>query len=390
MSDRLPPCPHRPPCPGCPRYGERGIAAPIRQRLEEFAAAQGLSLEVVDGARLGFRQRARLAVRGRSNSPKIGIFQAASHRIADIPNCRTHNPLINRTAAAIKQAVRETGVSPYADRPHRGDLRYVQIAIERGSGRAQVILVGNSDGPAPLLAVADALTATMGDALHSLWWNGQPERSNAILGPHWQRLSGDEAIEECIGGVSVFFPPGAFGQSNLDLADALVARVSSWIPDGARVAEFYAGTGAIGLGLLSRCAAVTFNERSEHGLRGLELGLNERPAAERQRARVAAGPAGDHVLAVAGADSVVVDPPRKGLDPELLACLVNTPPERLAYVSCDADSFVRDAGALLEQGRIRLRELTAFAMFPYTEHSEITALFALEATEAPDMHEATR
>jgi len=44
-------------------------------------------------------------------------------------------------------------------------------------------------------------------------------------------------------------------------------------------------------------------------------------------------------------------------------------------VSCDVDSFVRDAERLLEDGRNRLRELTAFALFPYTEHTEITARF---------------
>jgi 23S rRNA (uracil1939-C5)-methyltransferase len=390
MPERLPPCPHRPPCPGCPHYGERGIATAIRGRLEEFAAAHGVTLEVVAGARLGFRHRARLAVRGRANSPKIGIFQAGTHRIADIPNCRTHHPLVNRIAAALKQAIRETGVSPYADRPHRGDLRYVQVTVERSSGRAQVILVGNSDEPEPLTAVAEALTATIGDALHSLWWNGQPERSNAILGPHWQRLCGEEAIEERIGGVSVFFPPGAFGQSHLDLADALVERVASWIPDGARVAEFYAGCGSIGLGLLPRCVAVTFNERSEHGLRGLELGLARRPSEERGRARIAAGPAGERVDALAGADAVVVDPPRKGLDPALLESLVGTPPSLLAYVSCDVDSFVRDAERLLEEGGNQLRELTAFALFPYTEHTEITARFEHSAAETPDTREPTR
>jgi len=390
MSERLPSCPHRPTCPGCPRYGERGIAAPVRGRLEEFTAAHGVTLEVVDGARLGFRHRARLAVRGRANSPKIGIFQTGSHRIADIPNCRTHHPLVNQTAAALKHAIRETGVSPYADRPHRGELRYLQVAVERASQRAQVVLVGNSGEPDPLTAVAEALTATMGDSLHSLWWNGQPERSNSILGPHWRRICGEEAIEERIGGVSVFFPPGAFGQSHPDLADALVERVASWIPDGARVAEFYAGCGAIGLGLLPRSAAVTFNERSEHGLHGLELGLARRPPEERGRARVAAGPAGDRVGALAGADTVVVDPPRKGLDPALLDSLVRARPKLLAYVSCDVDSFLRDAGRLLEDGRTRLRELTAFALFPYTEHVEIAARFENSEGEAPDTREPTR
>ena len=390
MSERLPDCPHRPPCPGCPRYGERGIAAPVRSRLEAFAAAHGLPLDVVEGARLGFRQRARLAVRGRANSPKIGIFQTGSHRIVDLPSCRTHHPLVNRTTAALKHAIRTTGVSPYADRPHRGELRYVQVVVERGSGRAQVVLVGNADAPGPLAPVADALIAAMGDALHSLWWNGQPEHSNAILGPHWQLLRGDEATEERIGGVSVFFPPGAFGQSHLELADALVERVASWIPDGARVAEFYAGCGAIGLGLLPRSTAVTFNERSEYALRGLELGLARRPAEERGRARVEAGPAAERVDALAGADAVVVDPPRKGLDPALLEALVQAPPRQLAYVSCAVDSFARDAERLLADGRVRLRELTAFASFPYTQHVEIAARFERPVAATPDTREPKR
>jgi tRNA/tmRNA/rRNA uracil-C5-methylase (TrmA/RlmC/RlmD family) len=69
---------------------------------------------------------------------------------------------------------------------------------------------------------------------------------------------------------------------------------------------------------------------------------------------------------------------------------VRTRPKRLAYVSCDVDSFVRDAGRLLEDGGTRLRELTAFALFPYTEHTEITARFEHSVGEAPDTRESTR
>jgi len=43
-----------------------------------------------------------------------------------------------------------------------------------------------------------------------------------ILGPHWHRFSGPEAVCERIAGADVFFPPGAFGQSHLELADELV------------------------------------------------------------------------------------------------------------------------------------------------------------------------
>jgi tRNA/tmRNA/rRNA uracil-C5-methylase (TrmA/RlmC/RlmD family) len=372
----LPLCSHRPPCPGCPRYGEAGIAAEALDDLEQLVAeAGGPPFEVVEGAQLGFRQRARLAVRGRAASPKIGIFQAGSHRIVDIPDCRVHHPLVNRVAAALKRAVRATGVSPYAERPHRGVLRYLQIAVERRSQRAQVVLVGNGTSPEPLAATCDALAAELGASLHSLWWNGNPDRGNHILGRRWQRLRGDEALRERIGGADVFFPPGAFGQSNLDLADAVVERVAGWIPDGARVAEYHAGCGAVGLGLLRSCSSVAMNELSEHGRRGLELGVAARPAAEGERARIEAGAAGERLDLLRDADAVVVDPPRKGLEEALLAGLVAARPGTLAYVSCDRTSFARDARRLLGDGGFRLRALTAYGLFPYTHHVEIAAHF---------------
>lgn len=373
-------------------------------RLARIAAEAGAPAPgVLTGARLGFRVRARLMVRGRAGSPKLGIFQAGSHRIADIPRCGVHHPLVNQVAAAARAAIRATGTPPYADRAHRGALRALQVVVERASGRAQVVLVGNGDEPGPLRPLADALTASLGPVLHSLWWNGQPEPTNAVLGPFWHRWTpndvGDDRLDdpeghpyhqeghpyhqeglagcvrETIGGVAVYFPPGAFGQSHLDLADRLVAIVHGWVPDGARVVELYAGCGAIGLGLLGRSAALTFVESAPHAVRGLAFGLAERPAAERVRARVIAAPAGDALGALADAGLVIADPPRKGLDPGVLAALAATPPARLVYVSCDLDSFARDAAQLTAAGGLRLAELVACDLFPNTRHVETLARF---------------
>ena len=68
-------CPHRPPCPGCPRFGEPGIALAARGALEELTRIHGLPDAAVISARTaGFRHRARLAIRGRVGSPKLGLF----------------------------------------------------------------------------------------------------------------------------------------------------------------------------------------------------------------------------------------------------------------------------------------------------------------------------
>jgi tRNA/tmRNA/rRNA uracil-C5-methylase (TrmA/RlmC/RlmD family) len=372
---RVEPCPHRPPCPGCPRYGEPGIAPAALEALDELARDAGLAApRVAAGAAFGFRHRARLMVRGRPGSPKIGIFREGTHEIVDIPRCRVHHPLVNEVAAAAREAIRATGVRPYADRTHAGTLRAIQVAVERASRSAQVVLVANAASPDSIRAAADALTAGLGASLHSLWWNGQPEHTNAILGPRWERLAGPEAVRESIGGADVFFPPGAFGQSHLDLADRLVARVHEWVSDGARVAEFYCGAGPIGLGLLRRAAHVAFVESAPGALRGLELGLGARPGAERARAAVFAGEAGRALAALDRADVAIVDPPRKGLDAELAAALAASPPGRVVYVSCDVDSLRRDLAVLGAEGRLRLVSLEAWALFPNTEHVEALAV----------------
>jgi 23S rRNA (uracil1939-C5)-methyltransferase len=373
---KLPTCTHRPPCPGCPRYGEKGLGDECSRLLADLAARSGARLDpVVEGPATAFRLRARLAVRGRARSPKIGIFQEGSHAIVDIPSCPIHSPRINQTVRALREAVRRSGVAPYADRPHVGLLRYVQVVVERGSDAVQVVLVANDVSVESMLPLAEELVPALGERLQGLWWNGNPERTNTIFGEDWLLLAGREAVEETIGGARVFFPPGAFGQSNLDLADRLVDEVHARVPEDAVVAEFYCGVGAIGLGLVARAREVRFNEVSPHGLAGLAMGIAALPPGLRERATVCGGAAGTAAAMLDGATCVIVDPPRKGLDDALVTRLRRDKPGRLLYVSCDPESLTPDADRLAANGLWRLTRLTPYALFPHTDHVETLAQF---------------
>ena len=365
------PCPHRPPCPGCPRFGESTIAPAARAWLGALAAQAKLpEPRIHQASALGHRHRARLAVRGSAAHPRIGLFQAGTHRIVATPHCAVHHPLINATAETLREAIRETGTAPYDDVGHRGALRYVQIVVERPSERVQVVLVGCGESPAILGALPTALAERLGDRLQGLFFNAQPARNNAVLGETTIPLVGEAAVRERIGGVDVFFPPSAFGQNHLPLFDQAALRIQALVPERACVAELYCGVGAIGLGLLARGAEVRFNERGHGGLAGLALGLAARPAAERARTRIYEGAAGDHTAMLPGADLVLVDPPRKGLDRLVLDALTAAPPERLVYLACDRHSLTRDLEILLAPGRMALRGIEAFDFFPFTEHVE--------------------
>jgi tRNA/tmRNA/rRNA uracil-C5-methylase (TrmA/RlmC/RlmD family) len=330
---------------------------------------------VVSGATTGFRLRARLAIRGRRGAPKLGMFQLGTHRVVPIPNCTVHHPLINRVAAVVRGALVETDVTPYADAPHVGIARYLQVVVERSSQSAQVVLVANTPAAEPLAACLDLIRERLGSDLHSLWFNAHCERSNTILGPAFQKWCGPDSVIERFGAAAVHYPPGAFGQNNLDIAERIVEHVRDQVPEGARVAEFYAGVGAIGLSLLPRAREICINEVSPHSLQGLALGIAGLDPASRAKVEVVPGAAGDALQVASGADVVIADPPRKGLDRELVDHLCAQPPERFLYVSCGLESFLADTARLTSSGKLRLCRLTAFNLMPFTEHVENVACF---------------
>lgn len=369
-------CPHRPPCPGCPRFGVAGPDPQALERLQALCRDAGLGPpRVVEGPRFGFRHRARLAIRGRANNPKLGLFELGTHRVVHIPDCRVQHPRVNEIARTTRAALVEAGVPPYSDTAHAGRARYLQVVIERESGRGQVTLVTNDETPEGLQPLFTRLHETLGAKLQGLFWNGNPLRTNAILGPHWQKIWGEDSAVEQIGGVRLHYPPGAFGQSNLPLADRLSRRVGELVRDGARVFELYAGVGALGLPLATRVASLALNEVNADSLAGLELGVRDLAREVAARVTLLPGAAADSLEPLANADVVIVDPPRKGLDLPVISGLLAAPPERLVYVSCGVDSFIAQAEQLRGSGRFRLSGLEVYVMFPYTDHVETLAWF---------------
>ena len=266
-------------------------------------------------------------------------------------------------------------VTCYSDRVHLGLARYLQVAVERRSGTAQVVLVANTESVEPLAECLALIRERLGPRLHSLWLNFNTQQNNVILAPGFYHHCGPQSVVEEFGGAQVHYPPGAFGQSNLEVAGQIVSHIRERIPQGAQVTEFYAGVGAIGLSVLEKLSALRLNEVAAQSLFGLQLGLAELAAPLRDRVEVVPGAAQAATQAALGSQVVIVDPPRRGLDPELTRFLAAQPPEHLIYVSCGLTSFLNDADLLLAGGKMRLSELTAFNLMPFTAHVETVASF---------------
>ncbi|KAF3624063.1 putative triacylglycerol lipase 2-like [Capsicum annuum] len=339
----------------------------------------------------GWRCRAKLAVRGSSNKPLIGLYEEGTHNIVDIPDCK---------------GIIELNVEPYDEDQGTGDLRYVQMAItthdtslpipERyKNGKVQVSLVWNS---------RSENSANTGK-LNAL--------ANIIFGNRWRHLLGERDFWEHIGGIDVSLAPSSFGQANTRAFDSLLRKLQKYVPQGASVVDLYAGAGVIGLSLAfsRKCRSVKCVEVNKESRQSFEKTVERLPTnVESNISWHHADASIEPTSWLLGSDVVVVDPPRKGLDPSLVKELRHVSamerraskrpekvkdekrpwvlrareaaiqiesttvreesqslPQTLIYISCGWESFKEDCSSLLASKEWHLHKAHGFNFFPGTQ-----------------------
>jgi 23S rRNA (uracil1939-C5)-methyltransferase len=342
-------CKHYPACSGCTLTDI--YMPPIWKEALSFFREYGIEAELLSAGFLETRFKAKLAVR---TGPEIGLFKKNSHECLSIPHCLVHHRSINEAVSLIRQEMIAQKITPYQENTSVGSLRYLQLFVERQTGKIQLVLVTRED----LSSFCKSLLKY--DLWHSIWQNIQKESSNRILGDQWELMSGEPFVWQTINNISIPFHPGAFAQAHLPLFDQMVQKIASWVRPQDRVLELYAGVGAIGATLT--CEHVTLVENNPYA----DLSFRQMKKTNMLYLNVDAKEA-----KFSGFDLTIVDPPRKGLEPEIISKIES---QRLVYVSCGFDSFKRDCKALCTLGW-RLKEAKGYLFFPGTNHVEVLAYY---------------
>ncbi|CAM9744098.1 unnamed protein product, partial [Hapterophycus canaliculatus] len=156
----------------------------------------------------GWRTVAKLATRPVSKwrGVELGLYSAGSHDVIGIPECQVHHPSVNLAVETLQESTKKIGVTGFRQENLDGDLRYVQMAVERTSGKVQLTLVWNEenyrDATPKLQLLAKDLRSRQPDLFHSIWANFRVGVGNAIFSrdPHsWHRCSGPEYLKEVVG-----------------------------------------------------------------------------------------------------------------------------------------------------------------------------------------------
>lgn len=364
--------------PACPAYGRCGGCTlmhmaygaqlafkreQVRRRLGEHDLGKvDVAACVSSPLVLGYRNQAKYVYAWVDDGqPVLGAYTPRSHEVVDLAGCRVVEPVLDQARAVVLQLMRARGIEPYHEIKRTGLGRYV-ILRANGVGQILATLVAARDEGWGAQELATELMARL-PAVVGVVLNLNREPGNVLFARDERLLAGQWFLEDEMGGVRVRLASRSFFQANRAVGSRIYGDLVASLPDGlATAVDVYAGAGGIALSLLARAKEV--------------IAIEENPAAteaaaalESARLGFITGDAGTGLRAVKAADLVVLNPPRKGCAPEVLAEVQRLRPSRLAYLSCDPQSLARDLAVLVRAGA-RITRVVPYDMMPHTPHVE--------------------
>jgi 23S rRNA (uracil1939-C5)-methyltransferase len=367
-------CTHFSLCSGC-SLNECVDSPPVFKDVEHFFKSKGVTVHLHAGNATGWRYRAKLAIRGTANQPIIGLFREGSHDVVDIPFCQVHHPGINKAVEYLRQFIRNEKIEPYNESTCSGYLRYAQIIVEKSSGKVQLSLVWNSNEDSLRAWDLGKLWELNSSFWHSIWVNWNVRRDNVIFGKKWLLIKGEEDLWEKFGGIEVCFHPASFAQANLDLFEVMLKKINQQITHNENIVEYYAGVGVIGLTLASKTCKIRCVEISPEAEKCFEKSRSRLPPALKDKVIFQLGSAENMNSLLKGADTIIVDPPRKGIHKSLLKAIQEEESvNKIIYVSCGWSAFQKDCETLLSN-RWSMQLAEAYVFFPGSNHIEILSVF---------------
>jgi 23S rRNA (uracil1939-C5)-methyltransferase len=326
---------------------------------------------------LNYRNKAQYPVGMDKDKLVTGFYSKRSHRIIEADHCGIQDILSNQIRTIVNEFINVAKLSVYDEISNKGLLRHVMTRVGFKTGEVMVVIVINDKQLPQKTTLIDMLIDKIPN-IKSIFLNINTKNTNIILGEENIKIYGSDTITDKIGKYIFNISPLSFFQVNPVQTDVLYEKAIEYAGlTGVETAfDLYCGIGTISLFLSGKAKKVYGVEIVESAI------LDARKNAEInnvENIKFITGEAEKIIPDLYGkgvkADVVVVDPPRKGCDQELLDTLVKMQPDRIVYVSCNPATLARDLSFLSGNG-FRTVEVQPVDMFPHTAHVETVVLMS--------------
>jgi len=322
---------------------------------------------------LNYRNKATYpVVKSQIKTVKAGYYRRGSHTVVNLNQCPVQDERLDPLLAEVKQDIQDREWKIYDEHHHKGHIKHLALRVGQRTGQILLTLVSRSVKLKGIHEQAQQWLERYPDVvgvLVNLNW----QKTNAIFGPDTYPIAGQSYLEEEFSGLTFQIQPTTFFQVNTTQAERLLAEVQKELAlTGEEViVDAYCGVGTFTLPLA---------KKAKHC-----IGLESFTASVTQAEKNAAQNGIENVSFVIGdvgttlpnvempPDIVMMDPPRKGCEPDVLEALLAMKPPRIVYISCNPATLARDLRVLCEDGAYRIARIQPADFFPQTSHVECAA-----------------
>ena len=377
---RQPDCPYYGRCGGCDfrhmSYEEELWAkrARVQDALTRIGGAE-VTVEEILGAEqpLHYRNKSIYPI---SPAGEVGFYRARSHQVVHVEHCLIQKPEADALAQAVRDYIARFRVEPYNEATGRGLLRHLYVRTSCRGESLACLLVNGSRLPHEQELV-DMLRAAV-PGVCGVVLGENTRRGNAILGDRYRTLWGRDYLTDTLCGLELRLSVPSFYQVNHDQAQRLYEKALEYAGLTGRelAVDLYCGAGTITQVLARRARHVIGGEIVPEAIRDAE------DSARRNGVENVEFLCGDASRLAAELrqrglrpDVICVDPPRKGLAPDVVEAAASMTPGRIVYVSCDPATLARDVARFAPLGYCPVRAC-AVDLFPGTAHIETVCLLS--------------
>lgn len=352
-----------------------------QNQIQELFKKQHVDVEVSETLGMenptGYRNKAQIPTRELRGELTTGFFRRGSHNLIPIEDFYIQDPEIDKAIVVIRDILRKYHIPAYNEFEHTGVIRNIMVRRGYYSHEMMVVLVTRSKK----LPGAEMIVEEIREALpevKSIIQNVNQEKTNVILGEKNNTLWGKNVITDTLFGKKFAIGPNSFYQVNPQTTETLyqLAADKAGLNGDEEVIDAYSGIGTISLTIADRVKSVL----------GVEIVPGAVDDAKRNadingvtNAKFELGKAEEKMVEWHDAgmrpDVIFVDPPRKGLTPELIDAATGMEPEKFVYISCNPATLARDTVQILENGYHIEGPVQPIDQFPQTTHIESITVF---------------
>jgi 23S rRNA (uracil-5-)-methyltransferase RumA len=354
----------------------------VLQALERHTKLDLTSLVIKDTIGMedpwGYRNKNQFQVGQKDGKVLAGLYGLNSHQLINIESCAVQHPQTNEATAKIKQILEELKIPIYNEKSGKGIVRTIVTRVGVQTGELQVVIITKGkDLPKKeefIVQVQKRLSK-----VKSIVQNVNEQKTSLIFGEETVSLAGEDYIQETLGDLHFELSARTFFQLNPQQTVRLYNEVkkAAALTGKEKIVDAYCGVGTIGLWLADGAAEV----------RGMDIIPESIEDAKKNAKRHGF----THTKYVPGKaeevlpkwvkkgwkpDVIVVDPPRTGLDNQLLQTILQVKPEKLIYVSCNPSTLAKDIQTLSKSYKVEYMQ--PVDMFPHTSHVECVSKLVLK------------